>query len=135
MIESLKFQYVLVNLPPVFVLEDFCKSLLTSQDLIFFSYHRFMFMKKKNPFKYSQYFRTWLHTRLVLTKFMWINFCELFLLIVWYDCCICVFYIFPLILRGISTGYKRLSRKMTLRMLPIFSKWVCTFPSSERRSR
>jgi len=22
-----------------------------------------MFMKKKNPFKYSQYFRTWLHTR------------------------------------------------------------------------
>ncbi|KAG2571086.1 hypothetical protein PVAP13_7KG064416 [Panicum virgatum] len=23
---------------------------------------QFMFMKKKNPFKYSQYFRTWLHT-------------------------------------------------------------------------
>ena len=38
---------------------------------------------------------------------MWINFCEFFLLIVRYDCCICVFYIFPLILRGISTGYKR----------------------------
>lgn len=93
--------------------------LVNYPDPIFCGYHRSAFMKERNPLSFSQYFRTWLYTRLVFNQIMWISFCESFSLQWQYDGCI-LYLTFSHWYRVVQVPVIRnLSQKTTLRMIPI----------------
>jgi len=93
--------------------------LVNYPNLIFFGHHRFAFMKERNPLNFSQYFKTWLYTRLFFNQIhVNISFCEFFLLtaVIWF---ICVFTFFTKYREVQVLGIRNLSRKMALKMIPI----------------
>ena len=89
-------------------------------NLIFFGHHRFASMKERNPLNFSQYFKTWLYTRLFfnqihVNKLLWILSPYSGNMIVAY-----VYFTFFTKYREVQVlGIRNLSRKMALKMIPI----------------